>query len=160
MENNTDHEPQYADDTAPHDQPVEDSIPLEQFDDAAPGLSTSISDGNTSFAIDSDDDPDSEQVKHKVTLNPHKFRLALGLWAEDVGISRPHWSSLLEILRMYGLGPKLAEEVAKLPSSLSTLKQQTKAQLPLLTMRKKAIPLIPEETNKVSEPVSREPTFL
>jgi hypothetical protein len=97
-------------------------------------------------------------VKHKVTLNPHKFRLALGLWAEDVGISRPHWSSLLEILRIYGLGPKFAEEVAKLPSSLSTLKQQTKAQLPLLKIRKKAIPLIPEETNKVSEPVSQSMT--
>ena len=62
---------------------------------------------------------------------------------------------------MYRLGPKFAEEVAKLPSSLSTLKQlqQTKDRLRLLTMRKKAIPLIlPEETNKVSEPISQSMT--
>jgi len=43
---------------------------------------------------------------------------------------------------------ELPQEVHKLPSCLSTLKRQTAAQLPLLLMRKKSIPLQSEQLGK------------
>ncbi|OXV05303.1 hypothetical protein Egran_06929 [Elaphomyces granulatus] len=75
---------------------------------------------------------------------PSRFRVALGLWCQEAGISRSLYSSLLEILRM----PELHQEVHRLPSCLSTLKRQTTAQLPLLSMRKKSLPLQPEQLGK------------
>ena len=93
-----------------------------------------------------DDEDDSEFVEHlrAKTTDPTRFRIALGLWCQEAGISRPQYTSLLEILRM----PELQQEVSKLPSCLSTLKRQTTAQLPLLPMRKKSIPLEAEQLAK------------
>jgi hypothetical protein len=88
-------------------------------------------------------DDESEPVPHTriIDLEPSKFKFALGLWCNHVGISRTQYSSLREILRM--LEPNA--EVSRLPESLTTLKRHTKGQLPLLSLRKKAIPLIPEK---------------
>lgn len=89
---------------------------------------------------------DSQPMVHRVTADPTKFCLALGIWCEGTGISRLQYRSLLEILSMDGID--LKEEVRKLPAGLSTLKKQAKSQLPLLTLRTKVIPLIPEQLSK------------
>jgi len=52
------------------------------------------------------------------------------------------------IPRLQSRMPELQQEVSKLPSCLSTLKRQTTAQLPLLPMRKKSIPLEAEQLAK------------
>jgi hypothetical protein len=57
----------------------------------------------------------------------------------EAGISVRHYSTILELLNM--ARGNMPEELAKLPSSLSTLKRWFRGQLPLLTMRKKRIPL-------------------
>jgi hypothetical protein len=61
---------------------------------------------------------DSEPVVHRVTADPAKFRLALGIWCEGTGISRLQYRSLLEILGMDGID--LKEEVRKLPAGSPT----------------------------------------
>ncbi|KAL8802829.1 MAG: hypothetical protein Q9200_006455, partial [Gallowayella weberi] len=84
----------------------------------------------------------SVPVPHQRSIHSRsKFIIALGLWAEETGLSRTHYSSLLEILRM--LQPN--EEISKLPESLGTLKKWLKEQLPLLQLRTKSIPLLPEK---------------
>ncbi|OXV05389.1 hypothetical protein Egran_06843 [Elaphomyces granulatus] len=90
-------------------------------------------------------DDDSELIKHvrATDRDPSRFRVALGLWCQEAGISRSLYSSLLEI-RM----PELQQEVHRLPSCLSTLKRQTTAQLLLLSMRKKSLQLQPEQLGK------------
>ena len=83
----------------------------------------------------------SELVPHnRIPLESSKFKLALGLFANNSGMSRSEYISLLEILQMLG-----HDEISKLPCSVTTLKNSVIRQLPLLDMRKKSIPLIPEK---------------
>ena len=89
-------------------------------------------------------DPDaSDPIPHTRVedLNPNKFKLALGLWCEQVGISRPQYTSLREILRMLEPNP----DISRLPETLSTLRRHTRGQLPLLPMRKQSIRLNPAQ---------------
>jgi len=84
----------------------------------------------------------SEPVPHKRSIHSRSpFILAMGLFCEDAGISRKDWRSLCEILRMLESHP----EISQLPESVGTLKTWAKEQLPLLPMREKKIPLIPEK---------------
>lgn len=73
----------------------------------------------------------SESISHHcIKDEPSRFKLALGLWCEDIGIFRTQYTGLLEILWM--LQSTGVSELAKLPDSLSTLKRHIKGQLPLL----------------------------
>jgi hypothetical protein len=84
----------------------------------------------------------SEAIPHGRSLHkPSKLKLAIGLWCHEAGISRTYFSSLFEIFHM----PEMASELWTIPSCLSTLKRETIAQLPLLQLRKKTIPLDPEQ---------------
>ena len=84
---------------------------------------------------------DSEILEHKRTpfVETSKFKFGFALWCIEAGISVRHYSTILELLNM--ARGNMPEELAKLPSSLSTLKRWFRGQLPLLTMRKKRIPL-------------------
>jgi hypothetical protein len=50
------------------------------------------------------DEDDSEVLPHQRAVNttPTRFRLALGLWRHETGISRPQYKALLEILPSHG----------------------------------------------------------
>jgi len=124
------------------------ALPTQPFDD---GLRTRTIPATESIITGGVED-DSEIVEHvrTKTTDPSRFRIALGLWCQETGISRPQYASLLEILRM----PELPQEVHKLPSCLSTLKRQTTAQLPLLLMRKKSISLQSEQLGKDKIPTA------
>ncbi|SLM33940.1 hypothetical protein LPUS_02567 [Lasallia pustulata] len=63
--------------------------------------------------------------------------MALGLWVEDVGISREKYLSLLEILNLV----KDVSQLQKVPRSLAIIKRNVKASLPLFKMRRKSIPV-------------------
>lgn len=65
----------------------------------------------------------------------------MGLWAEECGLSRSSYNALQEVLRL--LEPN--QETGQLPESVQTLKKWAKAEMPLLQLRKKSIPLIPEK---------------
>ena len=83
----------------------------------------------------------STLVRHRHSFDPYmpKFEVAFGLWASTVGISRNEFTSLREILGMLDNA-----QFQSLPASLPTLKRRLNRQLPLLDMRTKEIPLIPE----------------
>ena len=95
----------------------------------------------TQSIFDQDANDLSGEIPHRRSHDPSRsrFTVALGLWCEEAGISRVQYTSLLEILRM----PELPQKVPSLLKSLSTLKKQTSAILPPLSMRKRkrSIPL-------------------
>jgi len=78
----------------------------------------------------------------RIYEEPNKFEMALGLWCEDVGVSREQYKSLREILLLLQQDPTAA---GKLPKSIKTLKRHVNGQLPLLPMRKKEIPLLDDK---------------
>lgn len=81
----------------------------------------------------------SVPVPHERSKTPRsKFILAMGLWAEDAGLSRAHWNSLREVLRL--LEPH--DEISKLPESITTIRKWARADMPLLPLREKKIPLL------------------
>ena len=87
--------------------------------------------------------------------DPHPFLLALGLWCEEAGISRTHYTSLREILRMLEPHPTLS----RLPNHLAPLRRRTKGWLPQLQLRRALLPLnvqkmatIPEKQKKNTPP--------
>lgn len=78
----------------------------------------------------------STPVPHKHSTFPiSKFIFAMGLWCEDISVSK--YSALRQILRL--LEPH--NEISLLPKSVGTLKGWAKAQIPLLPLRQKTIPL-------------------
>lgn len=137
---------------------IEDDIPTQPFDVSdtsgitTPAESGAAMDGSTTSIPASYYDADgSEPVKHQRSpFEGSKFKHALAFWCQEAGISRTQYTALLEILRM-GSRSGMMEELAKLPSCLSTLKQQTRAQLPLLQLRRKRIPLQPDMVAGTSE---------
>ena len=104
------------------------------------------------FLTTAGDYDDSEIINHRRAkdTNPSRCRTAFGLWCHETGISRPQYKSLLEIFRM----PEFQQEAYLFPSCLSTLKSQTIAHLPLLPMRKKSIPLQPEQLGREKPPTT------
>lgn len=88
---------------------------------------------------------------HQIALESSNFKLALGLFANNTGMSRQEYLALKEILSLLG-----NTEIDSLPSSVTTLKKQVTRQLPLLKMRKKSIPLIPAKL--ASETAARKAT--
>jgi hypothetical protein len=68
------------------------------------------------------------------------FELALGLWCTDVGISRPQYSALLEVLKLLQ-----NDKVDTLPTRVDTLKRRARGHLPLLELRKTSLSLAPEQ---------------
>jgi hypothetical protein len=120
------------------------ALPTQPFDEPLAIEAIPMTPSMVTVAADNEDNSEIvEQVRAK-TSDPSRFHIALGLWCQEAGISRPQYASLLEILRM----PELQHEVRRLPSCLSTLKRQTTAQLPLLAMRKKSMPLQSEQLGK------------
>ena len=84
----------------------------------------------------------SEEVEHKRTLAPmNDFILAFGLWCETESISRQSYRSLLECLHLL----RTVAPIAALPSTVSTLKKNIWAQLPLMQLRRQPLALIPEK---------------
>lgn len=97
----------------------------------------------------------SEALPHRRSIHTRSnFVLALGLFCEDAGISRKHWRSLREILRMLEPHP----EISQLPESVSTLKLWAREQLPLLPMRSKKIPLVPAKLPSMKANLKANPT--
>jgi hypothetical protein len=89
-------------------------------------------------------DDESTAVPHQRSISGiSKFVMALGLWCQETGISRAQYTSL-EILRL----PEVKGDLHKLPSSLSTLKRHTLANLPLQTLRKQPIKLTSEQLSR------------
>jgi hypothetical protein len=67
---------------------------------------------------------DSEEIPHRRSAyQQDKFAFMLGIWCEDVSISRSQYASLLEILKSL----KDTRSIRILPASLDTLKSQFKA---------------------------------
>ena len=133
---------QYAEERIDADTELE-NIPTQTFQDTDADDSLfppqDEDEPQTHSIFDQDANDLSEEIPHRRSHdpNPSQFTVALGLWCEEAGISRVQYTSLLEILRM----PELPQKVPSLPKSLSTLKKQTSAILPLLSMRKQSIPL-------------------
>ena len=88
---------------------------------------------------------ESTAVPHqRSTSGISKFVMGLGLWCQETGISRAQYTSLLEILHL----PEMEDDLHKLPSSLSTLKRHTSANLPLQALRKQPIKLTSEQLSR------------
>lgn len=88
---------------------------------------------SSAFGVDT-----SIPVPHKRLTSPiSKFIFAMGLWCEDAGISVSNYASLRQILKM--LEPH--KEISVLPENVGILKGWAKAQMPLLPLRQKPIPL-------------------
>ena len=66
---------------------------------------------------------------------------AMALWCAQAGISRQHYTALLEVLEL----AKNLSQIKNLPRSLATLKKYVTAQLPLLEMRRQKLALTPEK---------------
>ena len=71
------------------------------------------------------------------------FEFSLGLWCTNAGVSRPFYSTLLEL--MDELRDDAASKLDNLPKRLDTIKLWVKEQLPLLELRKIRIPLSKEQ---------------
>lgn len=99
---------------------------------------------------------ESLPYKKSFGITVSKFEFAMGLWAEELDLSRAYYFSLYEALMHLGYHP----ELSRLPHSLLVLKKRVKAQMPLLPLRKKQIPFISEKlssaraTTKVSASAS------
>ena len=129
----------------------EDDLSLQQFDEEVissvtiaftPDIMTPSSRRSSAF------EDDSISISHERSyFESFKFELALGLWCEDIGISRTQYSSLRDIFRM--LEPH--SELNKLSESYATLKSHINRQLPLLQMRKKIISLRSEKMATAAE---------
>ena len=104
----------------------------------------SVSSSRRHSAVDTSVSLHHERIRTS-TLN--NFGVALGLWCEEIGLSRSQYDGLYEILCM--LKPHKA--LNSLPESFTTLKRHTKGMLPLLPMRKKQIDLIPEKMSTAAE---------
>lgn len=126
---------QYDDETltAPTD-PELDAIPTTSFSEVDTDTNVEIP---TEQAFWGNDKSEPIPQLRSNDMDPSPFAVALGLWCDEAGISRPLYVSLLEILRM----PELATDVHSLPACVSTLKKQTIAHLPLIAMRKRKIAL-------------------
>lgn len=87
--------------------------------------------------------PDSsEEVPHKRSLDDiDDFTMALGLWVEDMGITRQGWTSLLDVLSLL----ESVKQIDRLPKSISTFRKNTKAHLPLLKLRRKELALVSDK---------------
>ena len=76
---------------------------------------------------------------HEVSVS--KFIFAFDFWAKEIELFRSQYTSLREVLNLLQLNLKLS----KLSKSLSILKSWTKAQMLLLSIRKKNISFIAEK---------------
>jgi hypothetical protein len=132
----------------------EANIPTQSFD-AEDDLSEAVPSGtepNPEVQIPTAPLPsvidDSEILEHKRTnfFETSKFKFGFALLCIEAGISRRHYSVILELLHM--AQNNMPRELAKLPSGVTTLKRWFRTQLPRLTMRKKRIPLAAEMLGK------------
>ncbi|KAN0073507.1 hypothetical protein V8E54_008727 [Elaphomyces granulatus] len=65
-----------------------------------------------------------------------QLEMALGIFADNTGMSRTEWAALRQILTLVD-----HSMIQRLPHSLTMLKRHLSRELPLLPMRKKSIPL-------------------
>lgn len=86
----------------------------------------------------STENDDSEEISHHHSdFLLDDFFLVLRLWVQEAGISATLYTALLEVLSQIS---NLAQ-IGNLPKALVTLKLHTKAQLPLMKLRQKKVPL-------------------
>ena len=138
--------------------PLLDNLPLQSFDEDENGagqVSTTIRAAPDAVQTPTTVAPiedDSEALPHARSYNkPSKLKLAIGLWCHKTGISRTDFDGLFEIFHM----PEMATELWTIPSCLATLKRETITQLPLLQLRKKTIPLNPEQLSSDKTPKNK-----
>ncbi|KAL9035756.1 MAG: hypothetical protein Q9180_004684 [Flavoplaca navasiana] len=86
--------------------------------------------------------------------DPDLFVLAIGLWCEEVGISRSQYSSLREILRM--LEPH--KILQRLPNGYAALRRRTRGWLPQMQLRRALLPLHAPKLPSVPEKKKRRRT--
>lgn len=78
--------------------------------------------------------------------------MAVGIWAQTIGLSRPEYQTLLSILRTAE-----PDDLRSLPTTLDTLKRRTKGALPLLEIRMESTSLL-EPQRMPSRPAGRKDT--
>jgi hypothetical protein len=85
---------------------------------------------------------ESEFIAHMHFHDPNmsQLEMALGIFADNTGMSRTEWAALRQILTLVD-----HPMIQRLPNSLTTLKRHLSRELPLLPMRKKSIPLAAEK---------------
>ena len=94
----------------------------------------------------------SEEVPHRRSWGiSSDFQMLLGLWAEVSGISRKDWQGLLQVLRCCDD----LDHIKELPECLTTLKRRMRADLPLMKMRRKEIPLLPQKLKTRTTPAAQ-----
>ncbi|KAI9848827.1 MAG: hypothetical protein M1837_006343 [Sclerophora amabilis] len=94
---------------------------------------------------DDGDDKDGEGAEdiphHRNAVLLDDFTMALGIWCEDANVTRSGYIGLLQVLRsLSDLG-----RLKVLPETLDTLRIKTRAQLPLLRLQAKRIPVVMEK---------------
>ena len=85
-----------------------------------------------------DDEKDgAERVQNKASsIESTPFIIAIGLWAEKSGISRLDYVRLRELLQL------IEQPSINLPAKLDTLKRRLRTYLPMLTLMRKALPVL------------------
>lgn len=84
----------------------------------------------------------SEEVPHRrSTWEMNTFQLAFGLWCETSGLTRQSYQGLLEVFNLLDDLKTLKD----LPRSITTLKKQVNAQLPLMKLRRQGIDVVQEQ---------------
>ena len=71
------------------------------------------------------------------------FELSLSIWCTQAGISRPLYTTLLNVMDQ--LRDNIADKLDNLPKRVDTTKLRIKEQLPLLELRKTPVPLVKEK---------------
>src|SRR5216117_22080 len=74
------------------------------------------------------------------------FVFMMGLWCQQTGISRQQYCGLLQVLKLL----KDISPISLLPLKLSTLKMNVQAQLPLLALHQKQIPVLSAKLSTLS----------
>jgi len=132
------------------DGPVENGIPSVEFnweetDEAtdAASLAPEIQIPRRDVELPAQDPDDtSELIEHRQYFDPDmsELKMGLGLFVINSRISRKEYSALHQLLSI-----SIDPAFRNLPASLATFKKHIEKALPLLQIRKKEIPLIPEK---------------
>lgn len=83
----------------------------------------------------------------RILEDPSPFNIALGLWCEEVGVSRTQYKILRDILLLLPSN----SITAQLPNTLDTLKRHLHGHLPQLPLRRSLVKLVPDKLATMAE---------
>ena len=130
-------------------EPIENDLPTINFDSNNVGENTTVEHTGhlemmpplARFSPQFEDTSELLLHQHSHDENMSKLEMAIAIWASNTSMSRTEFASLRQILSMI----KDISQIHKLPNSLDTLKRHLTKELPLLPLRKKAIPLVADK---------------